>query len=493
MTTTDASRNPPVARAVLLLGLLAALGLRVWEAAESSLWLDELHTLSHAAQPTLAAVLTSVRQEVHTPLFFAAVYLCGAWPEGAWLRIIPLVSSLVLVVPLWQLARDAGGRRAAIVALWLFALLPYQVHWATELRPYAWVALFSAGAVWGAFGERGPKPARLVLFFLCTLLGLYTHRIMALTVFSIGAVRLASWRRAGLVHLGWLVAAGVLAVAPFLPWLVSFAEEATADRFEYQEAVGGYTLRPQLVKEVLALPARLFVPYVGALGGWWARLAQVGAALFFGALALGLYRRVRLGASSGPTSFLAKSLAAFAAVDFLVITALSIWTWDRVPLQYYAPLAWLLPLLAAEVLAGVPGAGGRGPCAAALAGALALGVAQAGGSSTEDMRLAVATARAQGSALSGAGREPIYTALLSQPSFFEHKLPYLAYAPELGAVEPDEAGAADPGRPLVVVRRGAIELAHPAWEPMLRGRRVELVVPIDAYLSVYVLGPAGGS
>jgi hypothetical protein len=492
MTSTDASRNPPVAPAALLLALLVALGLRAWEAAESSLWLDELHTLAHAAQPTLPAVLASVRQEVHTPLFFAAVHSFGDWPEGAWLRVIPLVAGLALAVPLWQLARDARGARAALLALWLFALLPYQVHWAAELRPYAWVALFSAGAVWAAFGERGSGSARLLLFFLCTLLGLFTHRIMALTVFSIGAVRLASWRRARLVHLGWLVAAGALAVAPFLPWLVGFAETATADRFEYHESVGGYTLRPQLVKEVLALPARLFVPFLGSLGGPWTRLARAGAALFFGALAAGLCQRVRLRAGIGPTSFLARSLAAFAALDFLVITALSIWTWDRVPLQYYAPLTWLLPLFAAEVLAPLPGAAGRSLRAAALAGALALGVAQAGGSCTEDMRLAVATARAVGGALTGAGREPIYTALLSQPSAFEHKLPYLAYAPDLDAVEPDQASAADPARPLVVVRRGAIGLAHPAWEPMLRGRRVEREVPIDAYLSVYVLGPAAG-
>ena len=120
----------------ILPALLAGLALRAWEAAESSLWLDELHTLAHAAQPDLRSVLTSVSQEVHTPLFFACVHLFGAWPEGAWLRIIPVLSSLLLFAPVWQLARDAAGARAAGLALLLLALLPYQVHWAAELRPY---------------------------------------------------------------------------------------------------------------------------------------------------------------------------------------------------------------------------------------------------------------------------------------------------------------------------------------------------------------------
>jgi hypothetical protein len=474
----------------ILPALLAGLALRAWEAAESSLWLDELHTLAHAAQPDLRSVLTSVSQEVHTPLFFACVHLFGAWPEGAWLRIIPVLSSLLLFAPVWQLARDAAGARAAGLALLLLALLPYQVHWAAELRPYAWVSLFSAGAAWSAFSERGPKAARIAVFFLCTLLGLYTHRIMAPTVLAIGAARLASARRPGLVHLGWLIAAGALALGPFLPWLVGFAKTATADRFEYQESVGGYELRPQLVKELLALPLRLFAPYLGSLGGPWALLARAGAALFLGGLAVGAFERLRRRGSLPPAGFLLRSLAGYAALAFLAITALSVWTFDRAPLQYYAPLDWVLPILAAALLAPLAGPIGRGARAAALAGALALGIAQAGGQCTEDVRRAVAAARAVGEELAAAGRAPIYTALLSQPSTFEHKLPYLAYAPDLVALEPGEAAAADRSRPLVVLRRGAIGFGHGAWQPLLEGRRIEREVGIDGYLTVYVLGPA---
>ena len=497
MSSTPASRPTPTLAlaAVIVVGL----ALRIWEAVESSLWLDELHTLSHAAQPDLRALLDSVAAEVHTPLFFLAVHLVGDWELGAWLRAIPLLSSLLTLVPLWALtaaaARSAGASaedagRSTLVAAAVFAWVPYQVHWATELRPYAWVALFSAGAVWSAFSRRGPALARFALFFLCVLAGLFTHRIMALTVFSVGAARLISFRREGLLHLGWLILAGALAVAPFVPWLLGFASSATSNRLEYQESVGGYELRPQLVKEVLALPVRVFVPFLGALGGGWATLARVGAGLFFGALALGAVERLRQRQRIGPPGFLTRGLALFALVNFLVITALSIWTWDRVPLQYYAPLAWLLPLFVAELLGPLAGRLGSAARVGALGGALVLGVAQAGGSCTEDMRAGVATVRAVGAELEAAGRAPIYTALLSQPSAFEHRLPYLAYAPELDTIEPEQGPMADPRRPLVVLRRGVIGLEHPSWEPLLAGRVVGREVHVDAYLTVFVLDPA---
>ena len=508
------ARTPARALAWAAVALAVGLALRVWEAVESSLWLDELHTLSHAAQPTVDALLASVRAEVHTPLFFLAVQhfgggAPGVWSSGAWMRVIPVLSSLLVAWPLWSLTRSAragdragapggpadGSRhaaRAAALAVGLWALLPYQVHWATELRPYAWVALFSAGAVWAAYSDRGPALARGSLFFLCVLLGLYTHRIMALTVFAIGAARLPSFRRPGRLHLGWLVALGTVAVAPFLAWLVGFAGSATEARFDYQESVGGYTLRPTLVKEVLALPVRVFVPYLGALGGGWALLARGGAALFFGALGLGAWLRFAHRRELGPSGFLLRGLALFAAAAFLVITALSIWTWDRVPLQYYAPLAWLLPLFAAEALAPLEGGLGRGLRGAAVAGALLLGVAQAGGDCTEDMRRGVAAALELGERaleVDPTGQGPAYTALLNQPDNFEHGLPYLAYAPGVRAVEPEEVPALDPRRPLVVLRRGGLRPDHPAWEPLLRGRRIVTETTVDAYLGVFLLMP----
>ena len=104
----------------------------------------------------------------------------------------------------------------------------------------------------------------------------------------------------------------------------------------------------------------------------------------------------------------------------------------------------------------------------------------------EDMRGAVPRARAIGAELD----RPIYSALLSQPDLFDETIPYRAYAPDLGALEPEDVPqpeSADFTRPLVVLQRGTIPFDNPGWEPLLAGRRIARSERVDLYLVVHVL------
>lgn len=480
-----------VPRILLLASLAIALGLRVWEAVEASLWLDELHTLAHAARPDVASVAENVAREFHSPLFFVAVHLFGAWEEGAWLRFLPIGASLLLFVPLLALGRGAAvDRRALALAALALACLPYQVHYGAMLRPYAWIALFAAGAVHAAFTEHGSRKARFLVFFACVVLGLWTHRVMAIVVVAVGAARLVV-RSPRMLGLGWLILSGALAVATEIPWLLGFAQQVTEMRFDHQEEVGGYELRPQLVKEVLALPLRLFVPYMGALGGAWAWAARAGTAALAGAIGLAAIGRLRTRGLALPESSVLRGLVVFAVLNFLAVTAASIYSWDRVPLQYYAPIAWLLPLFVAVFVRGAPA--GRSLAGLAAAGLVLLGVAQAGGAATEDMRGAVAAVRRVDAELRADGRDPIVTAVLSQPvEVFSCTIPFLAYGPDLGAVEPlDVPAEGEPGhaRPVVCLRRGAMGFGRPLWADIVSGRRVVREERVDAYLTVFVFEP----
>src|SRR5688572_29379266 len=142
-----------------------ALALRGIEAYESSLWLDELHTLSHASQPTVSALIERVQGEFHTPLFFLVVHFFGGFETGAWLRAIPILSSVAMLWPMTALARDAGlSVRATLWMAWLYACIPYQILYGTELRPYAWIGWFSLLAFFFAFSERRSQFTRLAAF-----------------------------------------------------------------------------------------------------------------------------------------------------------------------------------------------------------------------------------------------------------------------------------------------------------------------------------------
>lgn len=506
MSPTDEPRRPtgPSAPAWTLLAALVAVGLalRVWEAVESSLWLDELHTLSHASQVDLAGVSAAVARDNHTPLFFWVVHLLGDWSGGEWLRLLPALTSLLVLVPAVLLLREVGVERGAGVLLgaWLLMALPYQVYFSAMLRPYAWVGLFSAGAVWAAFSDRGSHGARFAIFFSCVLAGLWTHRVMALVLLGVGCARLVT-RIPGALGLGWLILSGALAVAPMVPWLARFAEERTVSRLEFQQEAGGYELRPVLVKEVLALPARLFVPFMGTLGRPWALLAKLGALTFFGT-ALASMAAFVLARRRGQTSKCPPAMAAltvYAAVTFLLIAATSLWSWDRVPLQYFTAVAWAPPVILACAANRLPRPGMRMAAMTLLSlSALVAGVAQSGGRETEDMRRAVATVGQLDAQLRKRdGARPVVSAMLSQPEMFRHDLPYRVYGPELGAVEPDQIPrSGTPGfeRPVVLLLRDESNLrSSDSWSglgaPVFEGR-VELErLTIDWYLTVLVLGP----
>ncbi len=472
----------------LVAALAVGFALRVWEALSSSLWLDELHTLSHASQPTLAALLERVELErVHVPLFFAFVQRFGAWEQGEALRWIPIVASLLTLVPLCALAREAlGSSRAVALVAWLFACLPHLVHWGAELRPYSAWGLFSAGAAWAAFSERGSLNLRTLVFFVCALAGIWTHRLMAVSVFSIGVARLFV-RSPQMVPLWRLIVAGVLAFAPMGLWAVRFAQRATADRLEHQEQIGGFRLRSALLAEFAALPLRLLAPFMGALGGAWAWLVKAGGALL-GVGAAAALRRDPGAVRAVLARPALRALRIYAATHYLIVVALAWWTWDRLPLQYFTPIVWLLPLFVATLLDSQRSAS-RLAVALVCAGALSMGVGQAGGRALEDMRGAVAQAKELGAAL----ERPLYSAVLSQPSLFEHVLPYRAYGPELDFREPDALPQpldADFARPLVVLRRGQIPLNAPSFEPVLAGREIVEERRVDSYLTLFVLRPA---
>jgi hypothetical protein len=471
---------------------LAGFALRAWEAAESSLWLDELHTLYHASQPSLGAVASSVRQDVHTPLFFACVHLFGGWEAGAWLRAIPILSSLLALVPLLFLCRALElSRRASLLAAWLYVCLPYQVLYGTELRPYAWLGVLSALAFAVAFSERGGKLARLALFCLCVLAGLWTHPAMAVPVLAIGCARLF-YRRPGMVGLPALVGAGALAAAGFLPWFLQFLNRASADREKFSEELGEF--RPALAKELLALPSRLFSPFIRELGSPWSIVELAGGALFLcaAATAFVLWSRDRRG---GRSSIL-RGLALFAATEFVLLTAISIYRWDRAPLQYYTVVAWTLPLFLALFADSISLRKPRRFALGGLAlGGLVMAVGLCGGRSREDMRAAVRVARELGGDLEatpGTGKA-LYTALLTQPSLFPDALPYLAYARDLAPVEPanlPRPGQLDFARPVIVIRR-VLPLRYDDWLPITEGRRRAREVKVDRYLTVYVFVASG--
>jgi hypothetical protein len=504
-------------RVVLVVAIAAGFILRLREARESSLWLDELHSIVHAWKPAdVAGVLEHVHWDFHAPLFFVVLHFVRTQePELA--RLLTIVSSLLVLVPLlWFARRSRLGTSAPAIAAALFAFLPFQIQCATELRPYAFLMVASACACWAAFADSGSARFRFAAFALAVAFGLNTHYLMALVVLLIGAVRVlflvpplargAPGPRP--LGLAWLILAGALGACAFLPWFFGYmfwVVETPEDLVPGDAAER--TVTTANFVDVLQAPLKTLVPAIRLLGGGATLAAGVGAAILVAGLVLGvlgwLVRALRR--DLPPADRSVRMAVAFAALAGVVVCGMSIWSWARVSVRYLWIAAWLWPLVACELVAAFRSPRARAALAALLVGGAALaGVAHVVGKTREDVRGAVARARFLGVEFALLTQHrPLYTALLGQPPRFEHGLPYLAYGADLDWVEPkDLPRPGQPGfeRPVVVITRQWRDLdtvaiadaatlrAYPV-DRIREGRAKRAYSSSDEAMSVWVFAP----
>ena len=178
-------------RDVVLLGLVLALGLglRLYELGAKSLWYDEAWTLTyaHGYQSVWDAFDTDYTTDA--PLFPALVKIwdvviraalnpeVGSAGYDVALRALPfglgvLAMALVFVVAR-MLVRSDG---AAIAATFLYAISPYQVRYAQELRNYTlWTVLGLAGLYFLVKAMRENRWRDWVWLAAVETLMLYTH------------------------------------------------------------------------------------------------------------------------------------------------------------------------------------------------------------------------------------------------------------------------------------------------------------------------------
>ena len=233
---------PPVDR--LLTGLCAVAVVagtvaRFWP--RSDLWLDEALSVNIAQLP-LGDIGEALRRDGHPPLYYVLLHVWTAlggtsdWWVRALSGLISLACYPLVYLAGTRLARRAGttglgARRTGLVALAVFAVLPFGVRYAAETRMYS---LLMLGVLAGYLlvddllsGRRrrgGPVLAGVALAVLTGAL-LWTHYWVMWLAAAVGL--LALWRlwrdrdpdrrRGALTTVVALVGGGLL----FLPWVPS--------------------------------------------------------------------------------------------------------------------------------------------------------------------------------------------------------------------------------------------------------------------------------
>ncbi len=172
-------------RLLLLLTILLAAGLRLYQVDHSGFWLDEGLTPLRSGY-SLAEILSNritiqdgVTKDTHPPLHYILVhYSRRLFGESDLAYRMPSVFAGILLVPLlFQLARRMEGTKTALLVALLTAINPLQIWYAQEARMYTLLVLFAAAGtytLWRALTE-GELGRWLGTYLVFAVLACYTH------------------------------------------------------------------------------------------------------------------------------------------------------------------------------------------------------------------------------------------------------------------------------------------------------------------------------
>lgn len=218
----------------LLLLILLAFALRLYDLDGQSMWSDEGLSLYRARLPLADIFANQIvvdgvpTTDTNPPFYFL---LLSGWRalagESVFLLRYPGILLATLAMPLiYLLGRLLGGATLGLLAALLLAVSPFHVWEAQILRNYGLLLTLNLFSVYGLFRFllAGRQRRWLALWLVATLLGIYTHFfgffLLAFGLGVLGLFVLASprgrsllWRRT----LWLLAAAGVLLMIPIVP------------------------------------------------------------------------------------------------------------------------------------------------------------------------------------------------------------------------------------------------------------------------------------
>jgi 4-amino-4-deoxy-L-arabinose transferase-like glycosyltransferase len=243
---------------LLVLILLLAAALRFHLLGTQSLWNDEGNSYVQATR-SFGDIAANAARDIHPPGYYwlLALWRLLAGESEFALRALSAFASILTVAFTYALGRRLIGPMVGIVAALLVTLITFSIYYAQEARMYSLMALWAAASMWalvgfvqssrrvGAHGRaplRHPHISWAPALALFNAAGLWTQYAYVLVMLAQG-VMVALWLAADLIgkwsgrdvertfHTGrtllYYVAANLLTIALYLPWLPTAYSQAT--------------------------------------------------------------------------------------------------------------------------------------------------------------------------------------------------------------------------------------------------------------------------
>lgn len=264
-----------------------ALVVRLLGIAARPIWYDEAFAILFSEKGPAAMVrgtLTvtgTAAADVHPLGYYTLLWMwMRAFGESlVAVRSLSILAGLALVAVILLLGRSLFKPGTAVAAGLLAALAPFQVHYAQEIRMYAFLCLWlllATYAYWRALRSSGW--AWVIGFGIFAALAQYTQNLAAfyLVCLALWPLLTRNWKGLRVALLG-----GALAVLMYLPWLVHLPSQLAKVQQNY------WVLRPDLAR-LFVLPV-IFVVNVPVPNTWLPLALFIGLSI----VVIGLYGTVR--------------------------------------------------------------------------------------------------------------------------------------------------------------------------------------------------------
>ncbi|HOZ45549.1 MAG TPA: glycosyltransferase family 39 protein [Candidatus Hydrogenedentes bacterium] len=189
-TPEDAHRSVIILMVVAIIVLGAAL--RLYGLADKSIWYDEASTIEmakvtwppvrlvHPDYTTDAPGIIILTRAWRGLLGLVSDRTAGGKDYDFLLRLLPCLAGIAGIGLTYLAGRvTARDRRVALAGAFLFAISPFQIFYAQELRAYSWHVVFATSAfIFMALALDTNRLAYWIGWVLCCVAGIYNHFVM---------------------------------------------------------------------------------------------------------------------------------------------------------------------------------------------------------------------------------------------------------------------------------------------------------------------------
>ncbi len=132
-------------------------------------------------------------------------------------RALSIIISLISLVLIYKIAETLLDEKTALVAATIFTILPFQIHFAQEVRMYGLLTMWLLLSTFAFLRARKGDWKWWIVFAVSSALAQYTHNLAA---FYLIPLALTPLFQKDLKTLRSLTAAGLVSIIIYLPWAI---------------------------------------------------------------------------------------------------------------------------------------------------------------------------------------------------------------------------------------------------------------------------------